>query len=308
MNSMTQFELPDKEVPEGIAAYLHYAGFRYWTASVLPALVGTTLPFWLRPQGFSFKWLAAIEFLFATVLFHSGFSFLRARVKGEETNSRIKGQLLTSAVFCIVAACVLGALLDNDLDLHPGVPWYIFVVYGLTTFFVGVLYVLPPFTFFRRRGGEFIIAEGLGMIPVLGAYLVQVGDLTRTVYLASLPLVVATGLWVWIEELATWKEDQKTGRGTLILDFGPRFSGRYGVLFLSSMFVLTLFFAVFSGSVIWISMILLLFAGPVWRIIAASWKDYSDPGRMVEVRKTAFTLHFVTGSILAISSLVSLLT
>ena len=42
---------------------LYFAGVRYWTASVLPAIVGTTLPFWLRPPGFSFSWVGAIEFL-----------------------------------------------------------------------------------------------------------------------------------------------------------------------------------------------------------------------------------------------------
>ena len=47
----------------GSPGILYFVGFRYWTASLLPALVGTTLPFWLRPPGFAFNWLGAIEFL-----------------------------------------------------------------------------------------------------------------------------------------------------------------------------------------------------------------------------------------------------
>jgi 1,4-dihydroxy-2-naphthoate octaprenyltransferase len=307
MNSRSRFKLPDKETPKSIFAYLHYAGFRYWTASILPALVGTVLPFWLRPKDFTFKWLAATEFLFATVLFHAGFSILHVWVRDRMTSARSKTRLLPYAGICITAACLLGVHLNSNLVLHPGVPAYILVVYGLTVLFVGVLYILPPFSFFRRLGGEIIIAEGLGMLPVLGAYLVQVGDLTRTVYLASLPLVVATGLWVWVDELASWKEDEQTGRRTLVIDFGPRISGCYGVPILSFLFYITLFFAIFSGSVSWLTLILLLFIRPVWNILLRSRNDYAYPERMLEVRKSAFTLHFVTGTILTASSLLAIL-
>ena len=71
-------EVRDKPAAGGLSqsspGFLHFAGFRYWTASLLPALMGTTLPFWLRPPGFSFRWLGALEFLIATLLFHAGFS------------------------------------------------------------------------------------------------------------------------------------------------------------------------------------------------------------------------------------------
>ena len=32
------------------AGLAHLAGVRFWTASILPALMGTTPPFWLRPR------------------------------------------------------------------------------------------------------------------------------------------------------------------------------------------------------------------------------------------------------------------
>lgn len=72
---------------ESARALLHFAGFRYWTASLLPALVGTTFPFWLRPPGFSFRLSAVIEFLFATLVIQAGFSFLLALFEGRATST-----------------------------------------------------------------------------------------------------------------------------------------------------------------------------------------------------------------------------
>jgi 1,4-dihydroxy-2-naphthoate octaprenyltransferase len=148
--------------------------------------VGTTLPFWLRPPGFSFKWVPAIEFLVAAVLFHAGFSFLLARFEHTSTADWSGSRLLGTAGACILAGCLLGVHLNSGLTLHHGVPASIFILYGVAVLFTGVLYVAPPFNFCRRAGGEAVLSVGLGPVPVLGAYLVQVGDITRTVYLAAL--------------------------------------------------------------------------------------------------------------------------
>lgn len=281
----------------------HFAGIRYWTASLLPALVGTTLPFWLRPPGFSFRWLGAIEFLFATILFHAGFSFLQAWFEEKSTRKWSKSRILRYSGICIFIACILGLHINSNLRLNKYVYESIFIVYGLCTLFVGVLYVVPPLIFSRRVGGEIVITYSLGLIPVLGAYIVQVGDITRTVYLAALPIVVVTGLWVWTDEIVSQAMDEKLDRQTLVILFGSRFSGRYGVLSLALLYFVTLLGAVISVSITPLALIALLLIGLVWKIVTISWNEYSCSERMRDVRKLAFVLHLVTCSIIAISSL-----
>ena len=156
MNRMRSQVLSTDKQFGGIAGYLHYAGYRYWPASILPVLIGTTLPFWLRPPGFSFKWTGAIEFLIVTVSVHAGFSFLLARVQNK-TPSWLGIRLTKYAIICFVIACFVGLHLNNKLILHPGVPSYIFIVYGLTALFVCALFILPPFNFYKRPGGEIIL-------------------------------------------------------------------------------------------------------------------------------------------------------
>jgi len=295
--------LSGNEHLEGVRSFLTLAGLRYWTASLLPALVGTTLPFWLRPPGFSFRLFAAIEFLIATVLVHAGFSFLLAYFEGNQESEWQKSKLVMYAGGFIITACLLGLHINSGLTFHYGVPKSIFIVYWLVTLIVGVLYVVPPINLGQRMGREIVIAEGLGMIPVLGAYIVQVGDITRTIYLASMPLVVATGLWVWLEELASKTDDEKTGRGSLVIDFGLKFSGQFGVLALSILFYATIIVAVFSGSTSPLILTLFLSVGMVWKIIGISWNEYLDPERMYTLSKSAYLLHLTTGLILVVSSL-----
>ncbi len=208
---------------------LNFAGFRFWTASLLPAVVGTTLPFWLGPPGFTFRPIIAIEFLLVAVLFHAGFSFFLAWFERDQTEWWSREIILGSAGLCIGFGCLIGFHINNNLQLLSHVYPGIFLVYGFCTFFVGVIYVVPPVCFFRQAGGEIVVSYSLGMLPIIGAYLIQIGDITRTVYLASLPVIVMTGLWVWIDKLANYQMDQISGRKTLVTYFGIHFSGRVGV-------------------------------------------------------------------------------
>ncbi len=303
-------ELSRKETNKDKATYgfLHFAGYRYWTASLLPALVGTTLPFWLNPPGFSFKWFEAIEFLIVTVLFHAGFSLLHAHFEDRFTYKWTKSRLFRTGIICLLAAVLIGLHLNSILQLNQYVYKCIFIIFGITGIFAGVLYVAPPFSFFKRVGGEVILCVGLGMMPVIGAYLIQAGDLTRTVYLASLPLVVSTGLWVWVSELISRTDDERTGRNTMVMIFTPRFSGRFVTLILTIFLYATLVLAVFARSSLNpLSLTALLSFGPALKIVTVSWNEYANVTKMLKVRGYAFIIHLAICIIIIVSSLTSLL-
>ncbi len=288
-----------------ISEFFHFAGSRYWTASLLPALVGTVLPFWLKPQGFSFKWFEAIEFLIATVLFHAGFSLLHAHFEDRFTTKWSKFRLFWTGIFCLFAAILIGVQLNNTLQLNKYVHDNIFIIFGIAAIFAGMLYVAPPFRFFNRVGGEVILCVGLGMIPVLGAYLIQAGDLTRTVYLASLPLVVSTGLWVWVSELISWADDERTGRNTMVMIFTPHFSGRFITFILTILLYATLVLAILGRSSLNpLSLIALLSLGLALKVVTVSWNEYANITKMVKVREYAFMIHFSICVIIIVSSLI----
>ena len=293
---------------ETISGFLHFAGYHYWTASLLPALVGTTLPFWLNPPGFSFKWFGAIEFLIATVLFHAGFSLLHAHFEDRFTPKWTKSRLFWTGIICLLATILIGLHLNNNLQLNKYVHECIFAIFGITAISVGVLYVAPPFSFFKRVGGEVILCVGLGMIPVLGADLIQAGDLTRTVYLASLPIVVSTGLWLWVSELISRVDDERTGRKTMVMIFTFYFAGRFITLILTILLYSTLVLAVFTRSSLNpLSLIALLSLGLALKIVTVSWNEYANVTKMLKVRGYAFIIHLAICIIIIVSSLTAFL-
>ena len=113
-----------------ISNILNLAGCRYWTASILPALIGTTLPFWLDPPGFSFKWLESIEFILATVLCHAGFFFLLTGFEYKSTELWTKSKILSTGFICLFVVSVIGLHLNSNLQLNRNVNPNIFLFYG----------------------------------------------------------------------------------------------------------------------------------------------------------------------------------
>lgn len=286
-----------------LAVLLRLAGVRYWTASMLPALVGATLPFWLRPPRFAFRRPAALEFLAAVLLCHAGFSLLLARDRGHATTAWTRRRLLGTSAAGLAAACLLGLHLNAGLTLHRGVPGGIFVVYGVLTLFTGALYAAPPLSFWRRAGGETVVCVGLGLLPVLGAYLVQVGDITRKVYLAAAPLVAATAIWVWTDELAARRDDATAGRWTTAHLRGPRFSTRAVPAALAGILGATIVLGVAAGPLAPGALAALLPAGLAWPIVRRCGRDAGDPASARTAGRLAALLHLGTGVIVAASSL-----
>jgi len=91
----------------------------------------------------------------------------------------------------------------------------------------------------------------------------------------------------------------------MVILFGPRVSGRFGVAALSALFGATLLVDVLTASITPWALAALLSFGLVWRIVAVSWKEYASPTRMLEARKGAFTLHLAAGVIIAATSLMA---
>lgn len=289
-----------------MSAFLNPIGIRYWSASILPALAGTTLPFWLNPPGFHFKPVPAIAFLIAAIFCHAGFVLLYNGFNPGPVKHWTQKQLFFAGMISLVVCTLTGLYLNRSLPVHHNVPGYIFLVYGIAVLFTGILYVLPPLSFYKRPFGAMIISIGLGMMPVLGAYLVQVGDLTRTVYIASIPIVVATALWYWLIELINKPENERLNYNSLVMNFPLKFSSRYITLSLILLSYASLVLAVFvRSSLNPLSLVAMVSGFYALKLIKTIWKEYADEERLQKARKYAIFIHSIICIAIIASSFLS---
>ncbi|MCB0636263.1 MAG: UbiA family prenyltransferase [Lewinella sp.] len=290
---------------KGFKKLMQLAGLPYWTAPLLPALIGTTLPFWLHPPGFTFSLPAAILFLLVTWLGFVGFSWWHSALTHPEAAQSFKTKnLFIAGGLSLALAILLAWHLNNRLSLHTGVPDYTFVVYGAATLFTGVLYVFPPFSFHRRLFGEVVLGVGLGMLPILGAYFVQVGDLTRTVYLASLPVVLATGLWNWMINLSNYDDDMRLQRKSTVMFFPYQTASRVITLALVVAICASLVLAVVVRSSLPPLSLLALVSLPLAaRLIRIVWTDPQAANAWPQAKRYAVLIHLTICMVIMLTTL-----
>ncbi len=130
---------------------------------------------------------------------------------------------LVAAGFYVIA---IAAGLAIVLLREPAVLWLGMAGVGLAFF-----YHAPPFQLAYRGFGELAVALSYGPIIAAGTYLVQRHDVSAGVLWASLPLGLAVGAFLWINEFPDARADAAAGKRTLVVRLGrPRAAWAFAVL------------------------------------------------------------------------------
>ncbi len=129
--------------------------------------------------------------------------------------------LLTRRQTAVVAAAfylvAIAAGLVIVLVREPAVLWLGMVGVGLAFF-----YHAPPLRLAYRGLGELAVALSYGPVIAAGTYLVQRHDISAGVLWASLPLGLAVGAFLWINEFPDARADAAAGKRTLVVRLGRR--------------------------------------------------------------------------------------
>lgn len=282
------------------ARFLKGAGVHYWTASVLPVLVGSTLPFWLRPPGFAFDWVRMVEAVVAVVLLHAASSMVKER--GDAGTGR--GPSTAARPAPAIACGVLGVAIG--LHLNAVTPGNLVLVLGVLGILGGYAYGAPPLRLSHRGLGEITLGLCLGVLPVVGAYYVQAHAVSWRVVLASLPLAFAVVLMLWVRQIAEHDQDAASGKRTLVVLLGARASARGVVPLLAVLVFASLFAAVFTASHVPLSLVAVLAFGLVRTVVAVYWNHYGEPKRLPEAVNAAHRLHLTLGIVMAGSALAAM--
>lgn len=204
---------------------------KFYTASVLPVLVGTA---WAASAGHAFDGVLLALALFATVLAHAATNVYNdvgddangtdpqntGRIYPYTGGSRFIQNGVLSRADMYRLALVLGALaLATGLVLTvlrgPGV-----MVLGLIGLALGAFYSAPGVQLSGRGIGELSVAIGLGALPVVGAAWLQSGRVDEGVLLLATMVSVWVALILLINEVPDCAADAAAGKRTLAVRAG----------------------------------------------------------------------------------------
>lgn len=313
---MTKNEIPSNRA----LLFLMAARAPFLPVSVMPVLIGATLPFWLRPGGWSFSVVHLIETVVAVVLLHMGANLGNGyydHVSGADPANPNPGVLsggsgliksgalpagffLRSSIVCLTLGAALG------LHLNFTVPGNLILFVGVAGVALAHFYTAPPVRLAYRGLGEVAVGLAFGVLPVIGSYYVQAGTFSWRVVLASLPIAFATVLILWVNQIVDFKPDRDTGKRTLAVIVGPRAAGRGMVLALALLMFGSLFAAVFTASLIPLTLVAVLAFGLIRTVVADCWIHYGRPDMLAEASFSAIRLHLTLGIIIAGSALAAI--
>ncbi|MEF2966837.1 prenyltransferase [Paenibacillus sp. M1] len=179
--------------------------------------------------------------------------FLSGGVMSERSFAAITWSLLGLAVVCGVV-----------LSLFSGWP---VIVFGGLGGLIAYFYVAPPIRFgYRGKGlSELAILLSFGVLPVMGSYYVQTGDLSLRSVLLSMPIGLLTTLLLFNHHFLHWQADKQAGKNTLVVVWGEKRALGFSktLLFLAYGFLVL---AVVLGVMPWYSLLALLTAIPLYRV------------------------------------------
>lgn len=114
---------------------------------------------------------------------------------------------------------VLGASLGLLLTWLCGSLLLLIGAFGVLT---GYFYTAPPLRLSYRGLGELCVALDFGVLPVLGAFYVQTGELSTGALFSSLPVAFLIAAVLWANEIPDIPFDREAGKWTLPARLGPR--------------------------------------------------------------------------------------
>src|SRR5207253_1891920 len=141
-------------------------------------------------------------------------------------------------------------------------PWAL--AFGVAGFLLAFFYVAPPFrlAYIGRGLGELDILISFGILPLVGSYYVQAGNVSLKALLASLPIGLYTTAVLYFHHFLHWRADQAVGKITPVVALGERRARIGGAILLSVTAVLLLIDAL-TQVFPWYSAIAALTAVPV---------------------------------------------
>ncbi|MEA2683532.1 MAG: 1,4-dihydroxy-2-naphthoate polyprenyltransferase [Chloroflexota bacterium] len=207
-------------------------------------------------------------------------------------------QMVMIMITCYAIAAVIGLILVAQAG--TGLLWL-----GVAGVLISFFYTAPPLKLVHRGLGEVAVALGFGPIMVLGAYFVQTGHYALRPLLLSLPVALLVMLILYANEIPDRVADARAGKRTLVVRL-PRGTVLAGYTISVAIAYLALVVGIVTRALPWPTALALLtipLAIKTQRGLAA---NYDDPYVLMGSLQNNVVLHFTTGLLLIVGTLLGL--
>ena len=268
----------------GIAVAASHGAFTWWTA-LLTIIGGSLAHLAINVSNDVFDTLSGADDANTTPTMYSGGS--RVAVY----------DLLTVRGLAAISLGLFGAAAAIGLVLVAVTQSMTLLWIGVAGILVGLAYTAPPLKLVYRGLGEIAVALGFGPIMVLGAYVVQTGELAWEPFSLSLVPGILIALILYVNEIPDRRSDAEAGKRTLPVRLSPA-AVRAGYLVGAIVAFAIVVAGVVGGLFPWPTLVALAAVPIALRVHAGLKVHYDSPYTLMAVMGTNVNLNLVVGGLL----------
>ncbi len=276
----------------GIAVAASHGAFTWWTA--LLTLIGASLAHLaINVTNDVFDTLSGADDANTTPTMYSGGS--RVAVYDLVTVRGLAG----IAIGLFGGAAIIGLMLVG-VTQSTTLLWI-----GVAGIVLGVAYTAPPLKLVYRGLGEIAVALGFGPIMLLGAYVVQTGELGWEPFVLSLVPGILIALILYVNEIPDRRSDAEAGKRTLPVRLPPStITTGYLVMAMAAFVIIAA--GVVVGLFPWPALVALLAIPIALRVHEGLKTHYDSPYTLMAVMGANVNLNLVVGGLLFAAYLVTI--
>jgi 1,4-dihydroxy-2-naphthoate polyprenyltransferase len=168
---------------------------------------------------------------------------------------------------------------------------------GIAGIVIGVAYTAPPLKLVYRGLGEIAVALGFGPIMLLGAYVVQTGQLAWEPFVLALVPGILIALILYVNEIPDRRSDAEAGKRTLPVRLSPTVvRGGYLAGAIAAFAIIAA--GVTIGLLPWPTLVALAAVPIAFRVHSGLKLHYDSPYALMAVMGTNVNLNLVVGGLL----------
>jgi 1,4-dihydroxy-2-naphthoate octaprenyltransferase len=171
------------------------------------------------------------------------------------------------------------------------------LVIGMVGIFLSVFYTAPPFRLVHHGLGELTTALGFGPVMVLGAYVVQAGELSGPAFVAAIPVAILNAMILYVNEIPDRHSDPQLRKRTLPVRMGQALVTRGFLVAALAAFAVVAVGAI-TGYLPRPTLLALLALPLAFKVYDGIRAHYNRPYDMMAAMGQNVQLHLLTGVLL----------